>query len=222
MRDFPTEPQVKDRFAQWNKTTKKGILNANPTLRGMSGTIADSAGITSTIGAPDGWTIKRYGTNQLLSCSWVDPVDGIGDPFWTMTVSNGDGKSYHSLELNTAINGLGIVKNDIIRFSLEVQIGETTGGGLRKFFPFVTTVGGTRAITLSPLRIVENDSPPYLLDMVGMSGRRILKLHGTMKFDTGEALASRLSLRFQLCARDAGSTAEVGVRLMALEIDPTP
>lgn len=221
MHDFPDEPTFVDLSAKWNSATKRGVINSNPTLRGSTGTIAESGGITSAIGVPDGWSIKRFGENQLLSCSWVAPVDGVGDPFWTMTVSNGDGKSYHSLELNTPITGLGISKDDILRFSLEVQIGETTGGGLYKFFPYVTTVGGTRAITLTPIRIVENNSSPYLLDMVGMKGRRILKLHGEMKLDTGAALPSRLSLRFQLGARDAGSTAEVGVRLMALEIVPT-
>lgn len=221
MRDFPDEPPFIDPSARWNPGTKRGIINANPTLRGEGGTIAAAAGITSPIGAPDGWTVKRYGAEQQLSCSWVAPVDGIGDPFWTMTVSAGDGKGYHSLELDTNIAGLGIAKGDLLRLSLEIQVGATAGGGLCRFFPYVTAVGGTRSITLTPFRIVENNGRPYALDMAGMTGRRILRLQGDMKLDTGPTMASRLSLRFQLCTRDAGSAAEVGVRVMALEIVPS-
>ncbi len=113
----------------YDSTFKTGAWNANPTLRGTSGTVTGSAGITGT--APDSWTLSRGGSAQLCTTSFDTAADG-GLPFFSMAVSNGTTSNYHELTQTFSVPA-GIAVGDAYKVSCEMCIYGATTPGLAIF-----------------------------------------------------------------------------------------
>lgn len=204
LQDYPKEATRNCTIDTYDTTLQVGSWNANPGLRGTAGTVVAANGITGT--APDGWTLLRNGSTQLLTTAFEAAADK-GLDWFTLAVSAATGGDRHSLAGSVAAAipaGVGV--GDSFRVMIEVCLMGMTGNGLSTFQLQANSNGNIQSAY--PLQNVRNVAT-FSTEMP------VLRFYSEpQKLLAG---VTNFALEMRIGGADAAATGKIGIRQFRIE-----
>lgn len=200
---YPSETARRSPLSLWDSTAGAGSLNTNPTLRGTGGVVTGGVGVTGT--CPDGYSLNRSGTTQVVTTS-VDAATDGGPDWWSMAVSGATAADFHTLNQTVTIPA-GFAAGDYYRMVAEICVfgHASTGVAILTLTCADNNNNGLTLLQLQPNNAVATFTTEAPVLALASEPQKLI------------AGATSITMRFRVGAAAGGGTGKIGIRNFRLE-----